>query len=63
MVVSDVTNELTRPSVGLVDDGPRRQCGRCRVVFSLDEHGDVPGLADWWICEPCRVRLIPDWRP
>lgn len=62
MVVPDATIGPARPVVGLVDSGPRRQCGRCRMVFALDEHGDVPRLADWWLCDPCRARLIPDWR-
>jgi hypothetical protein len=32
------------------------------MVFVLDENGDVPSLGDWWVCEPCRLRLIPNWR-
>jgi hypothetical protein len=46
----------------LVDDEPRRQCGRCRTVFVLDDQTDAPSVSDWWICEPCRVLLIPNWR-
>jgi len=63
MVVANATENATRPVMGPADEGPRRQCGRCRMVFVLDERGDVPALADWWICEPCRVQLIPDWKP
>ena len=62
MVVAEVTTAQARPVVGAADEAPRRQCGRCRMEFVPDEHGDVPTLTEWWVCEPCRVRLIPDWR-
>lgn len=58
MVVSHTTTAPARPVVTAVDRGPRRQCGRCRMVFVLHEDGHVPALADRWMCEPCRTRLL-----
>ena len=63
MVAANTTETPARPAISPADVGPRRQCGRCRMIFVLDERGDVPGLADWWLCEPCRAQLTPDWKP
>ena len=42
MVVSNTTTAPACPVVTAVDRGPRRQCGRCRMVFVLHEDGHVP---------------------
>ena len=49
-------------AAGAEDDGdlPRRQCGRCRLMFPGDPEL-VPGtIPDWWVCTPCRSALFGD---
>ena len=36
-----------------------RTCGRCRVDSVLD--AQEPGVdAQWWLCPPCREKLLGD---
>ena len=42
------------------DDGhlPRRQCGRCRLMFPGDPDLFPGTIPDWWLCPPCRSALL-----
>ena len=41
------------------DDGTgTRQCGRCRLFFSLDGTEDLASHAKWWLCPPCHEKLL-----
>ena len=40
--------------------GPVTKCGRCRLSFPRHP-SVVPGdSARWWLCPPCRIRLLGD---
>lgn len=58
---------LEREPHSVRDDAPgpepvitatERQCGRCRGVFPLDPTLDPTMLQDWWLCGPCRNKLL-----
>ena len=42
---------------------PQRRCGRCRQDFPLAAGDDARTAAQWWLCGPCRARLLPDMKP
>jgi hypothetical protein len=37
-----------------------RQSGRCRQFSSADPARQTTALEDWWLCEPCRDKLLGD---
>jgi hypothetical protein len=39
-----------------------RRCGRCRKAFPLETGADARTASDWWACEPCRAKPLPDLR-
>ncbi|MGH9276807.1 MAG: hypothetical protein ACRD12_01660 [Acidimicrobiales bacterium] len=41
---------------------PARQCGRCRKTFAGEAGTDAAPLAEWWICDDCRLVLLPGRR-
>lgn len=45
-----------------MDDQPTRQCGRCREIFEADESAPVEPTTSWWLCPPCRTKLLGDRR-
>jgi hypothetical protein len=38
-------------------------CGRCRASFPLESGADARSASDWWACEPCRAKLLPNTTP
>jgi hypothetical protein len=38
-------------------DPSRRQCGRCRQHFDGDAALHAGAIADWWACDPRRLKL------
>lgn len=36
----------------------RRLCGRCRGSFTQDHALPPATLAEWWLCDPCRLALL-----
>ena len=40
------------------DDLPRRQCGRCRLMFPGDPDLFPGTIPDWWLCPTCRSALL-----
>jgi hypothetical protein len=42
------------------ETAPYHLCGRCRQAFPLDSGADPRSAADWWACEPCRAKLLPN---
>jgi len=42
---------------------PQRRCGRCLQDFPLAAGDDARTAAQWWLCGPCRARLLPDMKP
>jgi hypothetical protein len=38
---------------------PRRQCGRCRLLFDGDPTLEPQGRPQWWLCPPCQASLLP----
>jgi hypothetical protein len=55
----DATWEL---SVADADDDPEHvvKCGRCRLSFVRDPSVDLSDSPRWWLCPPCRARLLGD---
>jgi len=55
------------PAEGTSDptDGavPRRKCSRCQGLFEGDPTLDNGGLAEWWLCPPCRSSLLARTSP
>jgi len=46
------------------DEGvPRRKCSRCQLLFDGDPTLDNGGLAEWWLCPPCRSSLLARTSP
>jgi hypothetical protein len=43
-----------------VPDAPTHKCGRCRVEFARDATPDHANDDHWWLCPPCRARLLGD---
>lgn len=41
---------------------PGRACGRCRQISAADPHHVDGTIADWWLCDPCRLALLGDDR-
>jgi hypothetical protein len=39
---------------------PRRQCGRCRLLFDGDPTLEPQARPQWWLCPPCRAFLLPN---
>ncbi len=37
---------------------PRRQCGRCRLLFPGDPDLFPGTIPDWRLCPPCRAALL-----
>lgn len=35
-----------------------RKCGRCRQRFAADPHQVDGTIADWWLCDQCRLVLF-----
>ena len=35
-----------------------RKCGRCRLSFVRHPSIDLDRSAKWWLCLPCRLRLL-----
>lgn len=46
------------PAELILDHPTRRQCGRCRQYFALDPTLAPGAIHDWWLCEPCRDKLM-----
>lgn len=36
------------------------KCGRCRLEFDLGEKPQQQADVHWWLCPPCRARLLGD---
>ncbi len=57
---------LTGPAPGDVDqeelesDDSVTTCGRCRVNFVRHPSIGTDDEARWWLCPPCRSRLLGD---
>jgi hypothetical protein len=59
-------DHIAQPAVALavqpaVDDDadvPARQCGRCRLMFDGDPTLAPYGPSSFWLCPPCRSRLL-----
>lgn len=56
--MSDPTGS-TKPPCGQ-GTAPGRKCGRCRQIFAADPHHVDGTIADWWLCDPCRLVLLGD---
>jgi hypothetical protein len=39
---------------------PVRKCGRCRLNFVRHPSIDLDNSTKWWLCPPCRIRLLGD---
>jgi hypothetical protein len=39
---------------------PWRKCGRCRLTFVRHPSIDLDKSGEWWLCPPCRIRLLSD---
>jgi len=39
---------------------PWRKCGRCRLTFVRHPSIDLDKSGKWWLCPPCRIRLLGD---
>lgn len=46
----------------VAEDDPRQvsKCGRCRLTFVRDPSLDPSDSPKWWLCPPCRARLLGD---
>jgi len=38
----------------------RKKCGRCRLSFVRHPSSDLDRSTKWWLCPPCRARLLGD---
>jgi hypothetical protein len=36
------------------------KCGRCRIDFPLEAHPEDLADVHWWLCPPCREKLLGD---
>lgn len=41
-------------------DDPVTRCGRCRLNFVRHPSISAGDLPKWWLCPPCRSRLLGD---
>lgn len=50
------------PRVAGAGDDPDHvtTCGRCRLSFVRDPSIDLSDSPKWWLCPPCRARLLGD---
>jgi hypothetical protein len=56
--MSDPTGS-TKPPCGQ-GTAPGRKCGRCRQTSAADPHHVDGTIADWWLCDRCRLVLLGD---
>lgn len=42
------------------DHSPVAKCGRCRLSFVLHPSATPGDSPKWWLCPPCRARLLGD---
>ena len=40
--------------------GFTHKCGRCRLEFPLDKSPENMAAGHWWLCPPCRAKLLGD---
>lgn len=66
MAIDPLEPHPAEPAVELrladADDDPGHvtTCGRCRLSFVRDPSIDLSDSPKWWLCPPCRARLLGD---
>ena len=58
-VLSDLDHSVG-PGPSAAAGPPPHQCGRCRQLFAGDPSIDAGVVQDWWLCPPCRAKLLGD---
>ena len=43
-------------------DPPLRRCWRCLQMFPCEVEDLPRAQLDWWLCDDCTQRLVPDAR-